>query len=148
MQGPPPGCDCKRGPLSCPVNAACETRGVVYQATVTRTDNNTQEMYTGLTSRRFKDRFYEHTGDFKHRDREGTSLSEHIWDLKDQNAPYNIKWEILAKKRSFDPSKMACDLCLKEKHLIMFKPEGATLNKRSEFYSTCRHRLKPLLSNS
>ena len=27
----------------------------------------------------------------------------------------------------------------------MFKPEGATLNDRSEFYSTCRHREKNLL---
>ena len=31
-----PGCNCKRGPLTCPVNGACQSRGLVYEATVTK----------------------------------------------------------------------------------------------------------------
>ena len=55
------GCNCKRGVASCPLNGACLTKGVVYQAKVTNTRDQSTETYTGLTSRRFKDRFYEHT---------------------------------------------------------------------------------------
>ena len=38
-----------------------------------------------------------------------------------------------------------CRLCNTEKYLVMFKPEDATINKGTEFYSTCRHREKNLL---
>ena len=77
-------CNCQQGPQSCPVDGACQTRGVVYQATVS-TDTGKVETYTGLTSRRFKDRYYEHTSDIKHQDNEGTSLSNHVWKLKNSN---------------------------------------------------------------
>ena len=55
------GCNCKRGVASCPLNGACLTKGVVYEAKVTKTSDQSTETYTGLSSRRFKDRFYEHT---------------------------------------------------------------------------------------
>ena len=48
----------------------------------------------------------------------------------------NIRW------RSFHYR----NLCLREKFCIIFKPEGASLNGRSELFSTCRHRL--LLDNT
>ena len=38
-----------------------------------------------------------------------------------------------------------CALCTREKYLIAFEPNGATLNKRSELYSSCRHKEKMLL---
>ena len=66
-QQPTPGCNCRGGVPTCPVGGACQTEGVVYQATVTRGDNNEAETYTGLTSRRFKDRWYEHTQDISHK---------------------------------------------------------------------------------
>ena len=78
-QGDIPGCNCQGGLGTCPVNGACQVRGVVYQATVARDDNGPTETYTGLTSRRFKDRYYEHTQDFNNKERAGTSLSNHIW---------------------------------------------------------------------
>ena len=133
---------------TCPVDGACQTVGVVYQATVTREDTQAQESYTGLTSRRFKDRLYEHTHDFNNENKEGTSLSNYIWKLKNERTPYNISWKIINRAQSFNPSTKRCNLCLKEKYFIMFRPEGATLNNRSEFFSTCRHRLKPLLGNT
>ena len=107
-----------------------------------------QETYTGLTSRRFKDRWYEHNHDFNNENKEGTTLSNHVWKLKNDRTPYNIKWKIINRSNSFNPSTRRCNLCLKEKYFIMFRPEGATLNNRSEFFSTCRHRLKPLLGNT
>ena len=46
---PPPGCNCQGGPATCPLNSACLTKELVYKATVTRTDTNHAETYTGLT---------------------------------------------------------------------------------------------------
>ena len=135
-----------KGPQTCPVEGACQTRGVIYEATVT-TDNGKKETYTGLTSRRFKDRLYEHTSDMNNEHNEGTSLSNYVWSLKNASTPYRITWKIITRAQSFNPSTKRCNLCLKEKFCIMFRPEGASLNSRSEFFSTCRHRLKPLLQN-
>jgi hypothetical protein len=147
-QQPPPGCNCKRGPATCPVNGACLTEGVVYEATVSRGDNKDDETYTGLTARCFKTRLNEHTADFNNQNRKGTCLSKFIWKLKRGNIHYEISWKLLQKCPSFNPSTKTCKLCLQEKYLIMFRPEGATLNRRSEFFATCRHRLKPLLANT
>ena len=144
---PPPGCNCRGGPTSCPVGGECLSESVVYQATVTRTDNNKTETYTGITARKFKTRFYEHTVDMRDKSRNGTGLSNYIWELKNGHIPYKIGWQILQKQPSFNPISKSCRLCLKEKFLIMFRPEGATLNSRSEFFATCRHRLKPLIAN-
>ena len=66
------------------------TEGVVYEATVERTDYHTLETYTGLTARRFKDQYYEHTADMRHPRRDGTGLSHHVWKLKESNIPYKI----------------------------------------------------------
>ena len=41
-----------------------------------------------------------------------------------------------------------CNLCLKEKFLIICPPELSTLNKRNELVSSCRHRNKALLRNN
>ena len=87
----------------------------IYKARVTREDNHNKEMYTGLTYRRFKDRFHEHTVDIKHVDRDDTCLNDHVWGLKNLKVPFSITWEILTRRPAFNPSKMACDLVLTEK---------------------------------
>ena len=148
VQTPPPGCNCQGGPGSCPVAGSCLTEVVVYQASVQRTDQNILETYTGLTSRRFKDRYYEHTADMCDQSRKGTGLSNYIWKLKESNTPYNLTWKIIARCPPFNPSTKTCKLCLREKFFIMFRPEGASLNDRSEIFATCRHRLNKLLGNS
>ena len=147
-QDPPAACNCRGGPMVCPLGGACQTRSVVYQAAVLREDNNTTETYTGLTSRRFKDRYYEHRQDMASRNRKGTSLSNYIWKLKSTPTPFKITWKILSKCKSFNPTTKKCNLCLKEKYFILFHPEGASLNDRNEVYATCRHRLQPLLGSS
>ena len=76
-----------------------------------------------------------------------TTLSTHIWTLKENGTGYNIKWSILGKAKPYNPSNRKCRLCIKEKYCIIFKPEGASLNKRSELFSTCRHRKAKLLEN-
>ena len=75
------------------------------------------------------------------------SLSKYIWELKKGNIQYTVTWKKLANARVFNPVNKSCQLCLREKYLIIFNPEGATLNRRSELFNTCRHRLRDLLTN-
>ena len=118
---------------------------VVYLCTVNRSDNNTNQTYTGLTGGTFKKRFYGHTSTMKDESLKQTALSQHIWDLKHQNVPHSIEWEITTKAPSYNPTTDSCRLCLLEKYHITFSPHLATLNDRKEFFSHCRHKRKHLL---
>jgi len=141
-------CNCRQ-PNNCPLNGNCLQSSVIYQATVTRKDNNTTETYIGLTENEFKTRYRNHTNSFRHqRHKNSTELSKHIWALKDNNTDYSISWRILSTNSTYDSSSKRCNLCLKEKYLIIFRPELSSLNKRNELVSSCRHRNKALLRNS
>jgi hypothetical protein len=142
----PPGCNCQGGPATCPLDGQCKMDELVYQATVERLDTHTVETYTGLTGGTFKTRYNKHMSDFRTPGGDkATTLSKHIWSLKRQNIPYEVSWKKLTRGRVFNPVTKTCQLCLKEKFLIIFSPQGATLNKRNELFNTCRHRLKELL---
>ena len=124
------------------------TKSVVYRARVVD-ENNNIETYTGLTKNTFKDRFYGHRNSFKNRDQEHeTTLSTHIWKLRDAGKTFDTFWSIIEKAPEFNPTTRKCTLCLQEKYHILFQPSGATLNQRSELFSTCRQRLSKLLANT
>ena len=148
----PHGCNCRGGVTECPLEGSCLTPGVVYQATVTTHDGNPPETYTGLTAGQFKNRYNKHSSDFNNeKQKKSTELSKHVWKLKEKNTPHSISWKIIAKTKPFtpyNPTRRSCQLCLKEKYCIMFRPEGASLNSRNEIFSTCRHRRKELLENT
>ena len=125
----------------------CLVDSLIYRAEVSD-ENNNKVTYTGLSSNSFKTRYYSHRQTFKWRKlQHSTTLSSHIWELKNKNINYNIKWKAVDRAARFNPVTKKCRLCLKEKYYIIFQPEGAKLNRRSELYSTCRHRKKDLLSN-
>jgi len=79
------------------------------------------------------------------RKRAQTELSKHIWSLSDSNIEYSIKWKILKKAQPYSNITKKCNLCLTEKYIILCKPELATLNKRNELISMCRHQNKFLV---
>ena len=146
---PPPGCNCRGGRATCPLDGACLTPGVVYEAKVIRRDNRKAEFYTGVTVGPFKTRYYGHSHDLRTpSQRRSTCLSKFVWELKDNGVAYDIYWKIIARGRGFNPTTRSCQACLKEKYYIMFRPEGATLNDKTEFYNTCRHRKTLLLENT
>ena len=107
---------------------------------MTRQDTQESETYTGLAGGTFKSRFYGHNGSMNNRRQKQTTLSNHVWDLKDNNIPYEIKWTILSKAKTFNPVTNKCRLCLKEMYYICYKPETASLNSRSEIYGDCKHK--------
>ena len=140
-------CNCRKAIGPCPLDGNCLVDSVVYRAEV-KDDNSNTTTYTGLTSNTFKKRFYGHRQSFKNQNlRHSTTLSSHIWDLKDRNQNFEVKWSTIERAPNFNPITKKCRLCLKEKYYIIFQPEGAQLNQRSELYSTCRHRTKQLLCN-
>ena len=133
---------------TCPLDGKCQAAGVVYQATVTRKDNHHDETYVGLADTSFKLRYNNHTYSFREKAmRSKTTLSQYIWSLKDKNIGYSVKWKILARGRSYSTNTGKCSLCLKEKYFIICRPTLASLNKRDELISKCRHRNNHLLSN-
>ena len=127
----------------------CKPGNVVYQGRVTRQDTGHTDFYTGLSEPSWKLRWGNHKHNIENEsERTATCLSKHIWDLKDKNVPYELKFKQLAIAPAYNPVTNICRLCLTEKYFIMFKPEGANINSRSEFFSSCRHRISRLLCPS
>ena len=140
-------CNCTKVIGDCPLEGNCLTTGVVYRAEVVPQNSNV-ETYTGVTKNAFKTRFYQHRDSFKSKSSDkSTTLSSFIWKLKDRGEGYNVNWSIVDKGTPFNPVTRTCGLCNKEKYFIIFEPEGASLNLRSELFSTCRHRKQKLLCN-
>ena len=86
----------------------------------------------------------------RHIHQKGTGLSKYVWKLKGNQPhpiPYEVEWSILAHAKPFDPVTGVCRLCLLEAYYIMFDPEDCTLNTREEFWGSCPHRKKFLLTN-
>ena len=141
-------CNCRQK-NKCPLNGNCLQSSVIYQATVIRTDNNTSETYIGLTGNDFKTRYRNHIASFRHaKHKNSTELSKHIWSLKDNNIDYTISWNIISSSSPYNSSSKRCNLCLREKFLIIYRPDLSSLNKRNELVSSCRHRSKALLRNN
>ena len=133
---------------ACLVNQKCQTSSLIYQATVTRHDNNKEESYIGLTDNTFKTQYNGHTSSFGNEQyRNATTLSNYIWTLKDKNINYSLNWKIMDRGRAYQPSGKTCGLCDLEKFYIISRPELASLNQRNELATSCRHRKKHLLCN-
>ena len=137
----PEHCNCNGRMGPCPLNGDCQKeRSCIYSGKVTRQDTQESETYTGLAGGTFKQRFYGHNSSFNNRRNKQTTLSNYVWELKDNNIPYEVNWTILAKARKFNPVTNKCRLCLKEIYYICYRQETASLNSRSEVYGYCRHK--------
>ena len=138
-------CTCQQK-NTCPLNGNCLQSSLIYQATVTCKDNRTTETYIRLAENNFKTRYRNHTTSFQHtKHRNSTELSKHIWTLKENNIDHFILWHILSSRSPYNNASKRCNLCLKEKLLIIHQPELSSLNKRNEHVSSCHHRNKQLL---
>ena len=139
-------CNC-RSKEQCPLDNKCLTSSVIYNAKVT-TENGAKN-YIGLTEGTFKQRYTQHKATFKNRRyTNSTELSKHIWNLRDNNQDFNIKWSIISRARPYNNISKRCDLCLTEKLMIITAKQDELLNKRSELISKCRHENKFYLRNN
>ena len=129
-------CNC-RTKEECPMSKKCLVESIVYQATVCTNDNSPPQTYVGLTENAFKTRYYNHKTSFTlYEKRNSTELCKYVWQLKRK-----------VRAKPYSPASNRCNLCLWEKYYIICKPELATLNKRNELVSSCRHAKKFLLTN-
>ena len=81
-------CNCRNMTL-CPLQDNCLQKGVVYQATVTQTNTMREDIYIGITENVFKTRYNQHASSFRPSHKSSaTSLSEHIWKLKESNTDH------------------------------------------------------------
>ena len=136
-------CNCK-GDKICPVDRKCLSESVVYRATVTE-ESGVVNTYTGLTCNDFKTRWNAHNHSFNNSNANQTTLSTYIHDLKNKQIEYNLKWDLVSSAKPFDPVTGICALCTREKFFIAFNPTWATLNLRTEMFSSCRHKIRKLL---
>ena len=144
---PPRECNCRKK-AECPVENKCLQKGVVYQATVTREDDQV-DTYIGLTATTFKERWSNHKSNFRTRNpKNATGLSKHIWKLEDQKIGFGIKWRIVSRAKPYNHVTNVCQLCIREKYFIIFKPEMASINERSEIAGPCLHKHGQLLKKS
>ncbi len=135
-------CNC-RNKANCPLDEQCLTPSVIYEATA-KTSSDIYN-YIGLTEGPFKTRFNGHKQALTHdKYRHSTELSKKVWELKDNNIPYNISWKILQQAHPYKGGGSRCDLCLSEKLHILRNTKS--LNKRSELVSKCRHARKYLVN--
>ena len=131
------------------LNMNCLQSSLIYQATITRKDNSTTGTYIRLAENNFKTRYRNHTASFQHtKHRNSTKLSKHIWTLKENNIDHFILWHILSSRSPYNNASKRCNLCLKEKLLIIHQLQLSSLNKCNEHVPSCHHRHKALLCNS
>ena len=133
-------CNC-RIKAECPLSGKCRETNIVYQATVA--SEGSDQTYVGHTSTEFKARLANHRQSFKkEKHKHQTELSKYVWNLKDNHVDFNIKWTILTHAKPYSNVTKRCNLCIAEKLFIICHPNLATLNKRTELISTCRHAKK------
>ena len=141
-------CNCRKRD-ECPLNGECLVKEVVYQATVTvqpETPSTVTETYIGLTATDFKARYRNHQTSFRQEARKNaTELSKYLWRLKEEKKEYTVKWKVIARAKPYTNNSKRCDLCTTEKMFLITKPHMATLNKRNELVSACRHKRRFVL---
>ena len=134
-------CNCRSKNL-CPLDGACLTKNIIYEAIVTTSSGNART-YIGMTEHEFKTRYNNHKLSFKDRKHShNTVLSKHIWDLKDGNIDYKINWRIIKRASAYKGKPSRCNLCLAEKLCILTAQNASLLNKKSELVTKCRHENK------
>ena len=144
----------------CPLGGECLAESIVYRASVkvkpprgrVEVEDAPEMTYLGLTDPEWKERLGNHKQDFKTAGRkDSTCLSSYIWSLKEkglvEDKNFSISWALVGRAKSYSPASDCCRLCLKEKSLMILKPEWATLNSRDEFFNHCLHKRKLLLSS-
>ena len=140
-------CKC-RIQTSCPVGGNGEEKSVVYRAEVEDEKTSQKEGYIGLAGDTFKVRYANHMKSFRNKKYEHeTCLSKYIWNKKENEENFNIKWKFIDRGTLFNPVTMRCNLCLKEKYHLIFRTDSFKINTRNEFGATCRHIRPHIIEN-
>ena len=138
-------CNCRAGVQNCPFGGFCQDKNMIYKADVTTSSGS--HHYYGQTFRTFKQRIYGHNYEIRHKEVDGSTLSKHIWRLKDKGEDYQIHWSKVKNAKPYSLGAFRCNLCLEEKTTIARDRTGRMINKRKEIFNKCRHKDEFLLEN-
>ena len=118
----------------------------MYEAKVSTDTKNKSKRYLGASETPFKERFRNHTKDFKHKKYEKyTELSKYISNLKSHGIRKIVKWSIVKRVKS---SVSYSKLCLTENFYIIRSLNNKNLiNKKYHLVNKRRHQNKLLLTN-
>ena len=110
-----------RKQAACPLEGKCLTESIIYQATLSSNNKNSQKFrYIGLTEGNFKSRFNGHLQSIRHEKHEtATELSKKYWELKRGGSEPYITWKIVEKVGTYKRGQLVCYLCLAEKYFII-----------------------------
>ena len=67
-------------------------------------------------------------------------------EFEKRNIDYNLRWNIVDRGSTYNPTTRTCTLCIREKFYILYHPRISDLNSKTEIYANCRHKQKILLS--
>ena len=119
-------CNC-RNKTACPMNGECLQKCIVYQATVTC--ENETKTYIGQTEDELKSRFNNHKKSLSnYQYMNETTLSKHIWSLKENDKSFTVNCEILEQSKKYKGGPRFCSLCQAEKYHILTKYNSSMLN--------------------
>ena len=127
------------------LNNQCLVSNLIHKATIKT--NKTTKQYLGSTGTTFKQIYRNRKSAFNNINKRHTrKLANYIWNLKDNNTDYKIKWEILNRTIQKFNTKFGCKLCNLEKIEINKSDKNITLNKKSEIQNICIHYQKYFFS--
>ena len=128
-----------------PLDNNCLTPSIIYEAKVSNETNDCKRYFIASETP-FKERFSNHTRDFKHKKYDRcTELSKHIWTLNSHGITSIVKWSIVERVTS-KTSANYCQLCLTENFSIIRSFHDTNLlNKKYELENNCGHQNKLLL---
>ena len=101
-------CNCRQK-NTCPPNGKCLQSPLIYQATVTRKDNSTNQTYIRLTENDFKTRYRNHTASVQHtKHRHSTELSKHISTLSPAALHYYYSIKVMNSCSTTTDTRRCC----------------------------------------
>ena len=105
------------------------------------------QAYICIRENKFKTRYNQHSPSFRLPHKKSfTTLSEHVWTLKNNNIEHCISLEIIENSHLYSTTSKKCNLCTAEKYFIL--TGEPSLNKRRGIFAQCLHRKKHLLKNT
>ena len=103
-------------------------------------ENEPEWTYIGCSATSLKLRMNNHRCDFRNVGRRNaTTLSAHVWSLKDAGKDPDVVFRVLGKAKPYSPVSGKCRLCTMEKLFIARGDERVMLNKKSEIGNKCHH---------
>ena len=74
-------------------------------------------------------------------------LSKYIWELRDHDKVYDLKWRIIKRANAYQGNPSLCITLFLSEKLCILTARDTLLNKRSELVTKCRHENKFFATN-